>query len=190
MKTATWSQGNLNYVCDYPPYWIYGESKTHNPHRTQDTYRVMDMKNPDSRNYQTSLRHFQGKLLGFFRRFPELERYAAINLAIIPSSTAGKESVPLRAIVQHLNLNLPQTIRYNPQFLVRTYSVPSAHEGGQRNEQIHLDSIVVGTDIEPNVPLILLDDVYTTGSSMNACTRLLREAGVEHIYQLVLGKTV
>jgi predicted amidophosphoribosyltransferase len=41
-----------------------------------------------------------------------------------------------------------------------------------------------------NLPLILLDDVYTSGASMRACERLLRAQGVTVIYKLALGKTI
>lgn len=34
--------------------------------------------------------------------------------------------------------------------------------------------------------VILVDDIYTTGSTMEACTRILKAAGVRHVYFLTL----
>ncbi|WP_158684750.1 ComF family protein [Pseudoalteromonas sp. T1lg48] len=187
MKTTKWSLQELNYVCDYHPFRVCG---TPNPNKNQDTYRIMDMKDPTSHNFQRNLAYFQGVLLAFFRSFPEFINFPVVNIAIIPSSTAGNSSVALTSIISHLNLNLGPRLIYNPDFLVRTKSIPSAHNGGARSAQIHLDSIEVKARINGDLPMILLDDVYTTGSSMAACEQLLRNAGVKKLYKLVLGKTV
>ena len=49
-------------------------------------------------------------------------------------------------------------------------------------------SVVKGFD--PEKHYILLDDVWTTGSSMLAAARKLRSAGAQHVDILVIAKTV
>ncbi|MFC1892133.1 ComF family protein, partial [Thermodesulfobacteriota bacterium] len=38
--------------------------------------------------------------------------------------------------------------------------------------------------------IVLIDDVATTGSTVNECARVLKKAGVEKVYCLVLARTV
>ncbi|MGB0744251.1 MAG: ComF family protein, partial [Opitutales bacterium] len=44
------------------------------------------------------------------------------------------------------------------------------------------DAVVV-----PNIQYILVDDVFTTGSTLNACAAVLRKAGAKHIKVATLG---
>jgi hypothetical protein len=182
METLVWSPKKLNYVCDYPSYNQYGRGDIR-------TRRIMDIKDPSSYNYKSSLDYFEDELFNFFSslNFP---MPLAVNVAIIPSSTVGKEPVALKAIVDNLNLNFKNRFLYNPNFLVRNVSLTSAHNGGVRDEQAHMETITVNRRSRQGIPFILLDDVYTSGASMRACEGLLRAKGVKVIFKLALGKTM
>ncbi|MGQ0812626.1 MAG: ComF family protein [Nitrospiraceae bacterium] len=38
--------------------------------------------------------------------------------------------------------------------------------------------------------VLLIDDVYTTGTTVNECAKVLRKAGADHVYALTLARTV
>lgn len=46
-----------------------------------------------------------------------------------------------------------------------------------------------GKDIRTRLPkcVILIDDIYTTGSTIEACTRVLKKAGVKEVHYLAIG---
>lgn len=74
--------------------------------------------------------------------------------------------------------------------LKRKYSVTPAHEGGNRDIKIHLDSIIVeNSNIIKGKDVWLLDDVASTGNSLHACHRLLINAGAKSVKWLVIGRT-
>ena len=55
----------------------------------------------------------------------------------------------------------------------------SAKTGRLKN----LEQAFTAGHIPPNIrSVILVDDIYTTGSTIEACTRVLKKAGMEHVY--------
>lgn len=50
----------------------------------------------------------------------------------------------------------------------------------QRQKSLKNAFFVYGNDVELK-SIMLVDDIYTTGSTMDACTRVLRGAGAQHV---------
>lgn len=80
---------------------------------------------------------------------------------------------------------------YFVELITRTYSIDESHSKDSLiTTQDQYKSLAV---IKHNLPLktiVLLDDIYTHGHTFNACCRLLKEKGYNHIYGLMLGKRV
>lgn len=62
-----------------------------------------------------------------------------------------------------------------------------AHEGGSRDPQVHLQNMKLV--LKPTRPVVLFDDVMTTGSQMIAAYRLLEKQGIVPAMGIVIGRT-
>ena len=184
MTVKTYEQEQIYSLVNYHPYRKDGD---HNPSRNDDTYKIMDLKSPEARNHGIAVNHFGGIFNTELHQLLDFLGTKTIQLAIIPSSTEGKRSKGLESILRHVkDVNLI----YNPSFLVRTETIQAAHEGGERSIERHLGTIAVKETPDPNIPLIIFDDVATTGVSFNACKHILEEVGVKQIYMVAIGRTV
>ena len=171
-------------LCDYPPYRRLGAD---NPDRNKDTYRIMDLKNPKAVNHGDAVKHFGKNFSAGLKKLTESIKTDKLQVSIVPSSKKGKRSTGLEAIIDMVeDLN----VIYDPQFLNRDEDVPAAHEGGDRSIEKHIKSISVRRVPDPDIPMLILDDVTTTGNSLEACDKILSMKGVKTIYKVAIGKTV
>ena len=75
--------------------------------------------------------------------------------------------------------------------LVRHTPVPKKSFGGERDLAMELSTVKVERPhLIAGREVLLLDDVYTSGVSSEACCRLLMEAGALRVKTLVLGRTI
>lgn len=109
-------------------------------------------------------------------------------IATVPSHTPNKRYSGVRMLAMRLARNNRVDAT---GCLIRHKEVEKLSGGGSRRIEVHLESIrVVQPDVIRGRPVLLLDDVYTTGNSLKACKKLLLEAGAAEVQCYALGKTV
>ncbi|MBS4726279.1 phosphoribosyltransferase [Aeromonas veronii] len=174
----------------YYPYAV----QRRNGRRDPLSCMMMDFKNSNCPGHRASISHFTALLNERLERLHYADRRGRlvdqeVQVAIVPSHNAGRVSAALTEVVRgiaqlHRNLSAPV-------LLERITDVPSAHEeNGDRSIPHHMQTIrVIAANLRPNIPIILLDDVTTTGGSMSACYHLLKQAGATEIYPIALLET-
>jgi len=75
--------------------------------------------------------------------------------------------------------------------LRRTASIQPAHKGGDRGMSNHMGTLSTSSFANNLAnPVVLLDDVTTTGNSLRAGILKLQRANVKIVAAIALGKTV
>ena len=92
-------------------------------------------------------------------------------------------------MVTELDISSDQQFSVHPKLLKRSVEVPKQATGGERKIETHLNSITVTEDLSGKI-VCIMDDIWTTGCTLNACTKLVRDKGAKKVYTLVIGKTV
>lgn len=165
----------------YPEYDSDGENIYDNPFFNEYSARILDLKEKDS------------EAIRFFTR--ELNNILDdedITLAIVPSSRSTDSSSGICDLARHL-------IRLKNQFVDGTLCVKRVRvinrssptrSLSNRTIEKHLQTLEIkNLELVRDRNVILLDDVITTGNSINACKQLLLEAGSREVKSIVLGKT-
>ena len=77
------------------------------------------------------------------------------------------------------------------QYLLRYKTVQEQKTQKKRCEGTHLDSVKLKENINVNGKnIILIDDIATSGSSLRACKKILKDAGANEVICFAFGKTV
>lgn len=59
--------------------------------------------------------------------------------------------------------------------------------GAQERQNNLKKALKIGSDVVKLKNIVLIDDIYTTGSTINSAASCLRDAGIENVYFAVLG---
>lgn len=109
------------------------------------------------------------------------------TVAVVPSGTPGKSS-GIQAIAQALAKS--KNIVDATSCLVRHIQIASHWEGANRTVDTHLNSVHLHS---PNLlhkkDVLLLDDVRTTGFSLQACQEILEQASPKSVASIALAQT-
>ncbi len=81
-------------------------------------------------------------------------------------------------------------INFNKKILVKTKNtkVQSTLNKTQRIQNVKDVFEIENKDIIKNKKVILVDDIYTTGSTVNECSKMLKQAGTKEILVITIAK--
>jgi ComF family protein len=104
---------------------------------------------------------------------PERERERGYNpAALLADEISAKIRIPIRHNLQKIKSTIPQ--------------MSLTREDRLKNPK---GAYQVLAQIEPLTKVVLVDDVFTTGATLEECARVLKKAGVVWVGALVFGRT-
>ncbi len=155
-------------------------------------------RNPD-RTRNQAFDMFSGKILDvkekkergieyFYNQLDE-EICKGVTICVVPSHTkSDKNDSGIAELARRLasNERIDKT-----DFLVRTKSIDKLAYGGSRDIRVQLESLGVNPNMKVDGDVVLLvDDVTTSGASLEACKQILYKHGAERVAMLALGQSV
>ncbi|WP_444884989.1 ComF family protein [Microbulbifer sp. PSTR4-B] len=168
----------VEYLFEYHPY-----RGGNNPKHIGASVQLLNFKNGDLKAITFFTDHVEAKLK------TTLPAGTGFSIATVPSSTAAKAHKGFGSMIRLLKGRFPE-IRNSGNLLQRISSIPSLHKGGNRAPSVHQKSLVAADSIVSGEKVVLLDDVTTTGNSLQVAEKLLQQAGANVVLTLALCKTV
>lgn len=168
--------GDIVVYSNYHKYWLDRENGIKNPLFDVYSGKILDLK--------------EGKpsAIRYFYHILDEEIRKDVTICVVPSSNADHRISGMSQLGEMLAKNGRKNKVY---FLKRSVSIDKLANGGNRDINVHLQSIeAVGDIIGCNDIVLLMDDVTTTGNSLYACKKILMEHGAENVEMFALGKAI
>jgi hypothetical protein len=162
--------------------------RVRNPKFDSHSQQILNLKDASKPGYfLPALKYCAAHLENLFANEIPFERG---EIVIVPSSAKGNVNPGLDRIAQAL-CKRDKRLSYAPNSLFRAKSIDKLSKGGDRSLEVHLKSMdYKGVAGSPGTKFIL-DDVTTSGNSLNAAITIIQQYmdGLTFI-PVVLGKTV
>lgn len=115
----------------------------------------------------------------------KLTKYCVV---VVPSHSKERWSEPLLRTANKMCSDL--SMKNCSKALIRVEEHEKLSTGGERSIESHMRTIDVDehTDLQGK-KVVLIDDVTTTGNSILACARKLKEVGASSVAAIAIGKT-
>ena len=169
---ATKESSEVFHICEYHP-WHGGI----NPEWNYNSGLILDVKKGGERG----IHHFTIKLNSI------LSFDVEYVICVIPPHQKDSKTSGIKTIARRLCR--PPVID-GTDIIARIRDIPKKTDGGARDINLELESIQV-TDkaLIEGRQVLLLDDVTTSGKSLEAGKKLLEESGASLVVKLALGIT-
>jgi hypoxanthine phosphoribosyltransferase len=158
-----------------------GDCNYENPFFNKYSARILDLKQKDP-----------DAIFYFTRELNNILDNEDITLTVIPSSRSTNSSSGIHDLARKLIRSKPKFVDGTlclKRFKVIGSSSPTRSFNNRAIEK-HLQTIEIQKlSLVRDKNIIVLDDVITTGNSINACKQLLLQAGAREVKSIILGKT-
>lgn len=116
----------------------------------------------------------------------DIELVVPVPMGLSRKAERGYNQAALLALPIALSLGL----EYSPRALVKIKDVPTQVGLSLENRYENVAGAFKGHDKHvTGKGVLIVDDVITSGATMNACTRALLQAGAERVYGMTLART-
>jgi len=163
-------------IREYQPYWQDKYLKIKNDKFDNWSDKILDLK----KDYNSAIQYF-------FQKLDPLLLYG-FPIVVVPSHNPDARVTGICRLAKLLarNNRIDAT-----QCLCRHKKIQKLSWGGDRSIELHFKSINVRyPELVLTREVLLLDDVTTTGNSLEACKQLLLQSGARQVQCVALGKTV
>jgi hypothetical protein len=183
------------------PYYPYRLSGQLNPQFDKHSGLILTSKSAQESRFGDAIRYFSKQLEPEIRTWNlqqllpigtdlrMLENRPYVDVILVPSSKAGKVSDGLTQVMQKVCAT-DRRLSLIEKALVRTRDVKKLAAGGNRDKNVHEESIQFRPPKNSSHLIVLIDDVCTSGNSLVACCNIIQnQLPSVIVIGVVLGRT-